>query len=397
MIPTAVFCPIKTGPDTPLARVKSGTFSSQSIEAPPASIAINISAVTPTALIFKEEYKTVCNAVELYKPDVAVVDYTFFAGRCAVMNLNVPFFCNVAFSPLSIIREQTWAAAWKYPQTGTGYSMEMSIATKLRNFYYIVGQTLVGAYCIGTLAYQVSKDSALRFRDMSNSAIFQHSRGVFINTILDFEYPVAKNDHIIPTGPLISTFDNTNFDPWLNDHETIVFIGLGTITKLDKAAVEQYLAVFKIVSRKFPECAFLFKTNNALADHQALPTVPENIRIVNYLPSQLAVLNHPHIKVFVSHCGGNGVHEGLYFGKPILGVPKWSDCYDFAQRIQDFGVGLRVFKTFPTIDVDEVATKMVRLLTERRFTEVAMKMMFKMRSFGLKVAVDAILNEFHEE
>ena len=58
------------------------------------------------------------------------------------------------------------------------------------------------------------------------------------------------------------------------------------------------------------------------------------------MPSQLDVLAHPNVTAFVTHGGGNGFHEGLYFGKPMVVRPLWGDCHDVAVRGKDKGVSL---------------------------------------------------------
>jgi polyene glycosyltransferase len=74
------------------------------------------------------------------------------------------------------------------------------------------------------------------------------------------------------------------------------------------------------------------------------------------------------VRVFLTHGGGNGFHEGMYFGKPLLVMPFWLDCFDFAVRAIDSGVGLALDRP-PSITADEVAVKLKRLLAESSFHE----------------------------
>jgi polyene glycosyltransferase len=63
--------------------------------------------------------------------------------------------------------------------------------------------------------------------------------------------------------------------------------------------------------------------------------LPTNLRIEHWIPSRLGVLAHPNVRVFLTHGGGNGFHEGIYFGKPLLVMPFWLDCCDFGVRAID--------------------------------------------------------------
>jgi hypothetical protein len=50
------------------------------------------------------------------------------------------------------------------------------------------------------------------------------------------------------------------------------------------------------------------------------------------------------VPVFPSHGGGNRFHEGIYLGKPVLAMPFWLDCFDFAVRAIDSGVRLALHR-----------------------------------------------------
>eukprot|EP00918_Siedleckia_nematoides_P021884 GHVU01047163.1.p2 GENE.GHVU01047163.1~~GHVU01047163.1.p2 ORF type:complete len:213 (-),score=28.81 GHVU01047163.1:592-1230(-) len=52
-----------------------------------------------------------------------------------------------------------------------------------------------------------------------------------------------------------------------------------------------------------------------------------------------AVLAHKAVKGFVSHCGGNSLHEALYTGTPTLGIPVAGDQDDVAWRLEASGAG----------------------------------------------------------
>jgi polyene glycosyltransferase len=95
--------------------------------------------------------------------------------------------------------------------------------------------------------------------------------------------------------------------------------------------------------------------------------------------------------VFFTHAGGNGYHEGLYFGKPLVVRPLWVDCDDQAIRGQDFGVSLTVDHP-ETVDTDDVLDKVTRVLETPAFTERAARMGRLLHEAGGRVAAaDLIL------
>ncbi|KAI9594378.1 hypothetical protein BDF19DRAFT_444649 [Syncephalis fuscata] len=63
------------------------------------------------------------------------------------------------------------------------------------------------------------------------------------------------------------------------------------------------------------------------------------VRMLNRAP-QRAVLNHPSIQLFITHCGIASIYETLFAGVPILGLPVFGDQPSNAVKLQQHGVGL---------------------------------------------------------
>ena len=47
---------------------------------------------------------------------------------------------------------------------------------------------------------------------------------------------------------------------------------------------------------------------------------PDNLFLSSWVP-QREILNNPKTKLFLTHCGANGVIEAMYFGVAMLGFP----------------------------------------------------------------------------
>jgi len=72
-------------------------------------------------------------------------------------------------------------------------------------------------------------------------------------------------------------------------------------------------------------------------------------------------------------------------------MPFWLDCFDFAVRAIDSGVGLALDRP-PAFSADEVALKLARLLTESCFRERAQYWGEQLRkSGGVSRAADLII------
>eukprot|EP00352_Strombidinopsis_acuminata_P006949 CAMPEP_0176373792 /NCGR_PEP_ID=MMETSP0126-20121128/26302_1 /TAXON_ID=141414 ORGANISM="Strombidinopsis acuminatum, Strain SPMC142" /NCGR_SAMPLE_ID=MMETSP0126 /ASSEMBLY_ACC=CAM_ASM_000229 /LENGTH=84 /DNA_ID=CAMNT_0017734103 /DNA_START=881 /DNA_END=1132 /DNA_ORIENTATION=- len=52
-------------------------------------------------------------------------------------------------------------------------------------------------------------------------------------------------------------------------------------------------------------------------DKMAKMTMP-NLKVADFIPQKL-LLNEDKVKMFVTHCGANSIHESFYFN----GTPMW--------------------------------------------------------------------------
>jgi polyene glycosyltransferase len=109
------------------------------------------------------------------------------------------------------------------------------------------------------------------------------------------------------------------------------------------------------------------------------------------VPSQMDVLAHPNVTAFVTHGGGNGFHEGLYFGKPLVVRPLWVDCYDQAIRGDSLGVSLTLDHP-RTVDPDDMTDKLTRVLDDPSFRKRAEAFGVLQRAAGgREAAADLVL------
>lgn len=59
--------------------------------------------------------------------------------------------------------------------------------------------------------------------------------------------------------------------------------------------------------------------------------------------SQTAVLAHPSVGCFVTHCGWNSTLESLESGVPVVAFPQFADQCTTAKLVEDvWGIGVRV-------------------------------------------------------
>jgi polyene glycosyltransferase len=217
---------------------------------------------------------------------------------------------------------------------------------------------------------------------------------VLCYSIAELEYPLPLPPKMRLVGAVVPPLPQAPADPdltsWLDARPSVVYIGLGTITRLTRPQVE---ALVEVARRLAGRHAVLWKLPREQQELLPPPErLPDNLRIVNWLPSQLDVLAHPSIKVFFTHGGGNGFHEGLYFGKPLVIRPLWVDNFDQAIRGQEFGASLTLDRP-DTVDPDDVFDKLTRVLDTSAFTARAEHFSALLRAAGGRdAAADVVLD-----
>ena len=90
--------------------------------------------------------------------------------------------------------------------------------------------------------------------------------------------------------------------------------------------------------------------------------LPENIAIYSWVP-QLDILKRASL--FITHAGLGSVHDGLYFGLPLLLVPQQVEQTFTASRVVELGAGLMLKKT--QLNAKAIRENAARLLSEPKF------------------------------
>jgi MGT family glycosyltransferase len=133
-------------------------------------------------------------------------------------------------------------------------------------------------------------------------------------------------------GPSINaaTRDGTFPFDTLSD-SPMVYISLGTINHLD---IDFYHAAFEAFG-DYPAQFILSVGKNTAIDQ--LGAIPANFIVRHYVP-QLEVLQRA--AAFITHGGMNSVHEGLYYGVPLVVVPHHFEQLLNGKRVAESGTGI---------------------------------------------------------
>jgi MGT family glycosyltransferase len=107
---------------------------------------------------------------------------------------------------------------------------------------------------------------------------------------------------------------------------------------------------------------FVVMTTGNRISPESFGALPENIAIYGWVP-QVEVLKQAAL--FISHAGLNSIHDGLYFGVPLLLVPQQGEQIRNAMRVVELGAGLMLEKG--QVNTESIRASAVRLLTDAHF------------------------------
>nr|XP_057944413.1 UDP-glucuronosyltransferase 2B1-like [Doryrhamphus excisus] len=238
----------------------------------------------------------------------------------------------LAPSPLSYI-----------PMTGSGLSDKMTFFQRVKNFLYFILWNAEYALLIQPLYQAVCTeyfDPKVKYDDLVQAADLWLMRADFV-----FEFPRPLMPNIIHVGgfqcqPAEPLPDHLEEFVQSSGEYGVIVMSLGTfVSELPSDLTDTIAAAFAKLPQKV-----IWKFQGTKPS-----TLGSNTLLVDWIP-QKDLLGHPKMKLFVAHCGTNGIQEAIYHGVPIVGIPIFFDQYDNLRRLTERGVAVMV--TLSSLDKD---------------------------------------------
>ncbi|KAK3227298.1 hypothetical protein Dsin_007160 [Dipteronia sinensis] len=200
---------------------------------------------------------------------------------------------------------------------------------------------------------------------------YKTAKGILVNTFAELEsYAVnaaalSEIPPVYPVGPILN-LDGDNYDTskkaeimeWLDDQpeSSVVFLCFGSMGSFGDDQVKQIACALEQSGHRF-----LWSLRQSLPKDKGkfvLPTDYENLsdvlpegfldrtvgigKVIGWAP-QVAVLGHPAIGGFVSHCGWNSTLESLWFGVPIATWPMYAEQqFNAFQLVRELGLAVEI-------------------------------------------------------
>ncbi|MFJ5716006.1 macrolide family glycosyltransferase [Neobacillus sp. NPDC093127] len=135
-------------------------------------------------------------------------------------------------------------------------------------------------------------------------------------------------------GPSISSrLTQENFDLTAIKGKSPIYISLGTVFN---QAINFYKLCFEALGNTEHTVVMSIGEKTQFSE---LGEIPKNFIIKNYVP-QTEVLKYT--KLFITHGGMNSVHEGLYYGVPLIVIPQSADQPVIAEQVANIGAGIQL-------------------------------------------------------
>ncbi|KAK5663304.1 hypothetical protein OQA88_3732 [Cercophora sp. LCS_1] len=318
-----------------------------------------------------EIVSSIIDIIKTVSADLVVVDALMTPALTACHHLDINFVCLSPNSAkeFSASREPGAPGLWKYPALFSGFSYPVP-------WYHIP----LNIFCVLYTAVKWVTDShrrAVAKHLITSTGVtlktpFDLLRGpppkckILVGSLLELDFCSAIPPHVLPCGPIVQSAPPVaDVEPklasWLSARPTL-YVNLGSLCRLDEdRAVELALALkyFLIQSRSAPgnqgkpssSLQVLWKlkqhgdyraTKPGCRIHDILGQEIRtgSVRIVGWLvPEPISVLESGNIVCAVHHGGANSFYEAVLTGVPQVVLPQWTDCYDYAQRVEMLGIG----------------------------------------------------------
>ncbi|OLF17191.1 glycosyltransferase [Actinophytocola xanthii] len=347
------------------------------------------------------------DVVDRNRPALMVIDGVSVLAVALAISRGIPFVLSNPFLVSHVMTGHVPLLTkshlpWPFPVPHSGLPLRMTLRQQVYNQVFKLNT--LGMFLGPAMRSRLRADVALCAElDIPGPArraanALDRAELVLNYTVREVDYPLSTLPNMRMVGamlpPLPEAPDDTAVTDWLDAHPSVVYIGLGTITRLSEPDLRGIVEVARRLGGRHHVLWKLPKAQQELLPPQA--ELPDNLRIETWLPSQHDVLAHPSVKVFLTHGGSNGFHECLYFGTPMVIRPLWADCHDVAARGQDLGVSLTVDDPY-VMDPDDLVHKITRVADEGSFRAAAERVAMSQRAAGGRdAAADLVLDRLNQ-
>lgn len=187
---------------------------------------------------------------------------------------------------------------------------------------------------------------------------------MLVNSFFGVEVPKDLPPNVAAIGPVLAdTYDplDTEMAQFLDEHQRVLYMALGTHVLLGGAALEKILegamaclsadlidgvvwSIRGMARRQFDVDNMVRTSSGKYASIQELlDGLNPDFRFLEFAP-QRALLAHPNTRCYLTHGGASSTNESVYHGVPTVTIGVYFDQLQNAIRLRDAGVSVPLDK-----------------------------------------------------
>ena len=266
----------------------------------------------------------VCREMDRLRPDCIVADSMAVWGKAVAKKLGIPFVSSTttfAFNQYSAkVMKQSFREL---------FSMLLAMPKIRKNVKRLQDK----GYPVKNILEIISND------DFTDTIVY---------TSPEFQpFSETFSDKFAFVGPILRPVEQA----FEKKREKLIYISMGTV---NNDMLPLYRNCIRALGGSSCQVVLSVGSQTALSDFGALQ---ENVEVYPSV-DQIAVLQQAD--VFLTHCGMNSVSEALYFGVPLLMLPKTKEQEGVAERVRQLGAGFLLEEASP----DAIRSAVDILLTD---------------------------------
>ncbi|CAH0596441.1 unnamed protein product [Chrysodeixis includens] len=113
----------------------------------------------------------------------------------------------------------------------------------------------------------------------------------------------------------------------------VIYFSMGSNLKSQDMSAEMKRGLLKMFSKFQQQVIWKFEGD--------MESVPANVLLLKWAP-QPSILNHPNLKLFITHGGLLSTTESIHFGVPVVGIPVMADQHLNMKTVHAKGFGICV-------------------------------------------------------
>ncbi|EEA25565.1 hypothetical protein TMatcc_006206 [Talaromyces marneffei ATCC 18224] len=207
---------------------------------------------------------------------------------------------------------------------------------------------------------------------------------VLVNSFFGLEVPKDLPPLMIPIGPVLAdTFQPLDTAPellhFLQVHKKVIYVAFGSHVELPGWRVRRLIKGLTqaLESGDIDGVVWAWKDRASVlkelesdrgsigedrVDYYAvLDNKDERFKIMGWVP-QRAILDHPSVCLYLSHCGASSTMEAVFHGVPVVAMPVYGDQLANGKRLEAAGVGINMDRR--KFVAEELATNIQTLVRD---------------------------------